>query len=171
MYREGQDLDIMTATRVTAAMTHRMLSVPPNMSIRDFRIEAARIHHTWFPVVNNEGELLGVITAQDAARAVEGKEEEVSLERYMTREIVSVTPLDTLHEVVRRFGVRDLGHLPVVDSANPRKLVGIISRLHVLRAYNRELQRRQGRHPPPDRPSPWRAHTRARGRRGPRPTG
>ncbi|HSD51468.1 MAG TPA: chloride channel protein [Candidatus Methylomirabilis sp.] len=145
IYREGQDLDIMTATRVAAAMTHRLLSVPPDMSIRTLRLEAAKNHHTWFPVVNNGGELVGVITAQDAARAMEGGEEDVSLEKYMTREIVSVTPLDTLHEVVRRFGVRDLGHLPVVDLRNPRKLLGIISRAHVLRAYNRELARRQAR--------------------------
>jgi CBS domain-containing protein len=64
---------------------------------------------------------------------------------YMTREVVSVTPLDSLHEVVRRFGLRDLGHLPVVEPGNSRKLVGIISRAHVIRAYNRELLRRHGR--------------------------
>jgi CIC family chloride channel protein len=145
VYREGQDLDIMTSTRVAAALTHRMLSVPPSMPIRALRFEAAQNHHTWFPVVNNGDELVGVITAQDAIRAVEGGEEDVPLERYMTREIISVTPLDTLHEVVRRFGVRDLGHLPVVDPGNPRRLVGIISRAHVIRAYNRELARRQAR--------------------------
>jgi CBS domain-containing protein len=115
------------------------------MPIRALRFEAAQNHHTWFPVVNNGDELVGVITAQDAIRAVEGGEEDVPLERYMTREIISVTPLDTLHEVVRRFGVRDLGHLPVVDPGNPRRLVGIISRAHVIRAYNRELARRQAR--------------------------
>jgi CIC family chloride channel protein len=145
VYREGQDLDIMTSTRVAAALTHRILVVPPDMSIRQFRLEAAQNHHTWFPVVNNGDELVGVITAQDATRAVEGGEEDIPLEKYMTREIVSVTPLDSLHEVVRRFGVRDLGHLPVVDPKNPRLLVGIISRAHVLRAYNRELARRQAR--------------------------
>jgi CIC family chloride channel protein len=144
-YREGQDLDIMTTTRVASAMTHRLLSVPPGLSIRTFRLEVARNQHRWFPVVNNGDELVGVITAQDATRAAEGGEEDGPLEKYMTREIVSVTPLDSLHEVVRRFGVRDLGHLPVVDPANPRRLVGIISRAHVLRAYNRELARRHAR--------------------------
>jgi CIC family chloride channel protein len=137
-----QDLDILASTRVASALTHRLLSVPPGMQIRDFRREVAREQHEWFPVVNVAGELVGVITKQDANRASEHADEDVPVEKYMTREIVSVTPLDTLQEVVRCFGIRDLGHLPVVDPANPRKLVGIISRFHVLRAYNRERQRR-----------------------------
>src|SRR3972149_6908178 len=85
------------------------------------------------------------MTAQDADQATERGEDDVPVDRYMTRDILSVTPLDSLQEVIRRFGLRDLGHLPVVDPGDPRKLVGIISRLHVLRAYDRELARRQGR--------------------------
>jgi CIC family chloride channel protein len=145
IYRGGQDLDIMASTRVAAALTHRMLSVRPDTPIRNFRREVEQTNHQWFPVLDGRGELVGVITGQDADRAAEQGEEDAPLEKYMTREIVSVTPVDSLHEVVRRFGVRDLGHLPVVETGNPRKLVGIISRAHVLRAYNRELQRRQGR--------------------------
>lgn len=145
VYRGGQDMDIMASTRVASALTHRLLSVPPDVRIRDFQREMERTHHTWFPVVNGAGALVGVITAQDADRAVEQGEEDAPVEHYMTREIVSVTPLDSLQEVVRGFGVRDLGHLPVVEQGNPRKLVGIISRAHVIRAYNRELLRRQSR--------------------------
>jgi CIC family chloride channel protein len=53
--------------------------------------------------------------------------------------LVTVTPDNTLQDVLVRFHVRDLGHLPVVDPDNPKKLVGIVSRLHVIRAYNRAL--------------------------------
>jgi CIC family chloride channel protein len=166
VFGSGQEMGIMTSTRVSAALTHRLLSVPPDMRIRDFRREVERTKHAWFPVVNGAGELVGVMTAQDANRAVEQGQGEVPLENYMTREIVSVTPLDTLHEVIRRFGVRDLGHLPVVDPGNPRRLVGIISRLHVLRAYNRELARRQDQSGPRSR-----RRGSSRGARGPREPG
>jgi CIC family chloride channel protein len=122
-----------------------MLAVPPEMTVRDFCREVEREDHEWFPVVNKTGELVGIMTAQDADRAAEKGEDDGPVEQYMARDIVSVTPADSLQEVVRRFGLRDLGHLPVVDSGNPPKLLGIISRLHVLRAYDRELARRQGR--------------------------
>jgi CIC family chloride channel protein len=56
-----------------------------------------------------------------------------------TREVVAVTPDDSLQDVLVRFQVRDLGHLPVVEPRNPKKLVGIVSRLHVIRAYNQAL--------------------------------
>jgi len=141
----GRDMDIMASTPVAAALTHRLLAVPPEMPIRDFQLAVEREEHDWFPVVNGTGELVGIMTAQDADRAAERGEDDGPVEGYMTRDIVSVTPVDSLQEVVQRFGLRDLGHLPVVDPGDPRKLVGIISRLHVLRAYDRELARRQGR--------------------------
>ena len=144
-FAAGHDLDILASTRVASAMTHRLLWVRPDMRIRDFRRELERQQHEWFPVEDGDGTLVGIITAQDAARALDHGEEDAVMAKYMTQDIVSVTPLDSLHEVVRRFGVRDLGHLPVVEPGNPRKLVGIISRLHLLRAYNRELLRRRTR--------------------------
>jgi CIC family chloride channel protein len=56
-----------------------------------------------------------------------------------TKDVVTVTPNNSLHDVLVRFHVRDLGHLPVVDPNNPKKLLGIISRAHIIRAYNRAL--------------------------------
>jgi CBS-domain-containing membrane protein len=41
-----------------------------------------------------------------------------------------------------RFNQGDLGHLPVVDPAKPKLVVGVISRQQVIRAYNRALARR-----------------------------
>lgn len=51
-FTSGQDMDLMASTRVAAALTHRLLAVPPDMRIGDFRREVEREHHAWFPVVD-----------------------------------------------------------------------------------------------------------------------
>lgn len=138
-FRAGRDVDVMAATPVREAMTHRLIWVPEEMTVEGFLQRSAEEHHEWFPVLNESGELTGVVTAQDVQKALGNGDLEAKLRDLATKELVTVTPDDSLHDVLVRFHVRDLGHLPVVDPNNPKKLLGIISRAHVVRAYNRAL--------------------------------
>ncbi|MFQ5847216.1 MAG: chloride channel protein [Candidatus Methylomirabilales bacterium] len=135
----GRDVDVMAATAVREAMTHRLLWVPEEMTVEGFLRQSAEEHHEWFPVLNQSGELAGVITAQDVQKALGNGDLDATVGELATRDVVTVTPNNTLHDVLVRFHVRDLGHLPVVDPDNSRKLLGIISRAHIVRAYNRAL--------------------------------
>lgn len=143
-YPVGGDVDLMASIPVREALTHRLLSVPEEMTIAQFLEAMEREDHEWFPVVNEGGELVGVITADDAQRAVERNELEAKVLDYATKELVVAYPDESLQEVMKKFD-EGLGHLPVVTSENPRRLVGIISRQHAIRAYNRALREKQKR--------------------------
>ena len=138
-FRGGRDVDIMAATPVRDAMTHRLLWVPEEMTVEGFLQRSAEEQHEWFPVLNGSGELTGVVTAQDVQKALGNGDLHAKVGDLATRELVTVTPDHTLQEVLVRFHVRDLGHLPIVDPNNPKKLLGIVSRAHIIRAYNRAL--------------------------------
>jgi len=129
----------MAATPVRDAMTHRLLWVPEEMTVDGFLQRSAEEQHEWFPVLNQAGELTGVVTAQDVQKALSDGELEARVGELATKDLVTVTPANSMHEVLVRFHVRDLGHLPVVDPNDPKKLLGIISRAHIIRAYNRAL--------------------------------
>ncbi len=138
-FRAGRDVDIMAATPVRDAMTHRLLWIPEEMTVEGFLERSAEEQHEWFPVLNQSGELTGVVTAQDVQKALGNGDLQAKMGDLSTKDLVTVTSYDTLHDVLVRFHVRDLGHLPVVDADNPKRLVGIISRAHIVRAYNRAL--------------------------------
>jgi CIC family chloride channel protein len=138
-FRAGRDVDIMAATPVRDAMTHRLLWIPEEMTVEGFLERSAEEQHEWFPVLNQSGELTGVVTAQDVQKALGNGDLQAKMGDLSTKDMVTVTSYDTLHDVLVRFHVRDLGHLPVVDADNPKRLVGIISRAHIVRAYNRAL--------------------------------
>ncbi|MEE9171720.1 MAG: chloride channel protein [candidate division NC10 bacterium] len=138
-FRAGRDVDVMAATPVRDAMTHRLLWVPEEMTVDGFLQRSAEEQHEWFPVLNQAGELTGVVTAQDVQKALSDGELEARVGELATKDLVTVTPANSMHEVLVRFHVRDLGHLPVVDPNDPKKLLGIISRAHIIRAYNRAL--------------------------------
>jgi CIC family chloride channel protein len=129
----------MAATPVRKAMTHRLFWIPEEMTVEGFLEKSAEEHHEWYPVLNQSGELTGVVTAQDVQKALGNGDLQAKVGDLSIKDLVTVTPYDSLHDVLVRFHVRDLGHLPVVDPDNPRKLLGIISRAHIVRAYNRAL--------------------------------
>jgi CIC family chloride channel protein len=138
-FRAGRDVDVMAAVPVREALTHRLLWVPEEMTVEGFLQRSAEEQHEWFPVLNQSEELIGVVTAQDVQKALSNGDLQATAGELATKDLVTVTPDHTLQDVLVRFHVRDLGHLPVVDPDNPKKLIGIISRLHVIRAYNRAL--------------------------------
>ena len=61
----------------------------------------------------------------------------------MTTQILSVTPDDDLNTALRRFTERNIDELPVVESENPRQLLGMVRRKETIDFYNRQLTARK----------------------------
>ncbi len=138
-FRAGRDVDVMASIPVREALTDRLFWLPEEVTVEGFLQRSAEEQHEWFPVLNQSGELTGVVTAQDVQKALDNGDLQAKVGELATKDLITVTPDNSLHDVLVRFHVRDLGHLPVVDPDNPKKLVGIISRSHVIRAYNQAL--------------------------------
>jgi CIC family chloride channel protein len=60
-------------------------------------------------------------------------------------DLVVAYPDESIGDVLIKMGPRGLGRLPVVCRANPRKLVGLIAREDIIRAYQIALTRRAER--------------------------
>jgi acetoin utilization protein AcuB len=98
-----------------------------------------RIHQ--LPVVEG-GELIGFLSGTDIRNStfeettVSGNGEIVvknkTVEEIMTREVITVSPWDTVEDAVLIFHRKRLGALPVVEG---KKLVGIITKADVLAAF------------------------------------
>jgi CIC family chloride channel protein len=95
---------------------------------------------TAFPVVGRDATLLGVVTMADLDRLA--RDEPYPEARLVAADVAAptetVTPADSLLEATRLLGVRGVSALPVIDERG-RRLVGIITRDHILAAYERAL--------------------------------
>lgn len=92
------------------------------------------------PVVRGE-ELVGIITDRDLRQAMlpaesneKGKEayrlpKGTRVEEYMTRQVITVTPLTDIEEAARMIYIHKIGGLPVVQEG---RLVGIITETDIL---------------------------------------
>ncbi len=141
---QGQDVDVMQGVTVREAMTAEVDVVPPEMPLVDLADEFARTHHHGFPVVNEAGDLVGVVSIRDleealAAGAINAK---TVVDIASTEGLLVAYPDEPMWKALKRLGTRDVGRLPVVQDEGSRRLVGVIRRQDIVRAYNQAIVKR-----------------------------
>lgn len=134
---QGHDVDVMQGVKVSEAMTTDFRTVPLEMTVPALAAEFAKTHHHGYPVVNNNGELAGVVSLQDLDRALSAgpiTNKKVS-DIATTNGLLIAYPNEPMWRALRRMGTRDVGRLPVVEAAGSKKLIGVIRRRDIVRAY------------------------------------
>lgn len=137
-----------------------LVTVTPRTTIADAAGLMLQHRISGLPVVDEKGQLLGIVTEGDLLRRTETGTErrhkpwlELLLgpgrlaqeyvdahaqfvSEVMTRDVVSVTPQSPLSEVVRLMERRNVKRLPVLEAG---RLAGIISRANLVRALVNNL--------------------------------
>jgi CIC family chloride channel protein len=144
--KHGLDVDVMEAVRVEEVMVTRPATVPANLPVKLLEDRFLQTGRHGFPVLNEDGSLLGIVSLTDHRRALTN--EAVSLDQLMvsdiaTREVVTALPGETVGTALRRMAPRDLSRLPVVAPDNPRRLLGVVRRNDIVRAYEVGVVRRE----------------------------
>lgn len=157
LYAEPEDVDLLQSVRVGEVMTRHPDTVAADLSLEGLRREFARTGHHGFPVVAQRGDderLVGIVTLKDLARAAgqhtgdllsePGPGSGLTVADICTGAPATVTPADPVFRAVRRMASLDVGRLPVVSEEDHGRLVGLVRRADVVKAYRRALQRSLG---------------------------
>lgn len=147
--QRGRDLDVMQSLQVKEAMMADPYLVPESMPLTQLGELLQRTHHHSFPVVDEDLNLVGMVSLRDYER-VSDKENSAALR---VKDIATVGRLLTayedepLSEIVQRLAVRGINKLPVVSRTDPRRVVGAIRRADIVKAYNVAMTRRREHEP------------------------
>ncbi len=140
---EGREAAIMKSIRVGKAITEDV----------DFISERANINHLleifrmakdsfYFPVVDDSGRMTGIISMQDVKNILHRAEEErvcYLVGGICSRDVIMLTPDDTLYKAMQLFDVKGIEEIPVVEDLENKWVVGMIKRRDVIAAYNHEV--------------------------------
>ena len=102
--------------------------------------------HQGFPVLDDAGLLVGVLTRRDLIGSTE--DESVPLSALVTRTPVVVFTDNTMRDAADQMVRASVGRLPVVERHAPRRVIGMISRSDLLSAHAGRLnagERKRGR--------------------------
>lgn len=120
---------------VADAMTEPVHTVKTGMRLREVIGLMQHYKHGGYPVVDEAGSLVGMITLGDVRSVPLAERMEKPVEAVMVRRLAVITPEQTLAEAALIMARRGVGRLPVVAAEEPTRLLGIISRTDLLRAY------------------------------------
>ncbi len=148
--RFGRDLNVMEMVRVDEAMTKRLDTIQATATIGEAIDQLNATHHHGMPVVEEVGatdaleeRIVGIVTLSDIRRATaKGLNLNDSVMTIATTDLLLTYPDETLNDALRTFSIRDVGRLPVVERANSQRLVGMLRRQDVVRAYSTGVMRR-----------------------------
>ena len=140
---EGREAAIMKSTRVGKAITEDV----------DFISERANINHLleifrmaknsfYFPVVDDSGRMTGIISMQDVKNILHRAEEErvcYLVGGICSRDVIMLTPDDSLYTAMQLFDVKGIEEIPVVEDLENKWVIGMLKRRDVIAAYNHEI--------------------------------
>jgi CIC family chloride channel protein len=141
---QGQDIDVMQGITVREAMTTEVDTVPLYMTLDELAGEFSRTHHHGFPVMDEAGELAGVVTIQDLDRAMASGtlESKTVADIAVQDDLLVAYPYEPMWKALRRLGRRGVGRLPVVEKEGSSRLVGVVRRVDIIRAYDQAIAAR-----------------------------
>ena len=132
---------------VTRRMRRDVVTVAPFSTLKEARRLMRKHNVRQLPVTNKENELIGVLSDRDIREAMlpvgllpgasENEMEEMlantSVEKVMTRKVVTATTDDSLEDAVVLLHDFRVNSLPVVDDKG--RVAGIITRTDILKAF------------------------------------
>jgi predicted transcriptional regulator len=161
-------IDPLEILFVREVMRTNIIALPARLSVEEWTpyLHLAQNQRTQrlYPVVEETGRLVGVVTKSNMQRLLEQSSDDASNGNRQLAAIVEANPVvaypdEPLRVVVYRMAETGLTRLPVVERSGTRKLLGMISLYDLLtaRVRNLEAERRRERGLPLPRVFPQRA--------------
>jgi Zn-dependent protease/CBS domain-containing protein len=108
-------------------------TVSPDTTVAELMHRMFTERHTGYPVVD-DGNLVGLVTLDDARDVREVEREAYTVEEVMTEDLRTVTPDTDAMTAINEMQDNGIGRLLVVDEFDD--LVGLISRTDLMTAFN-----------------------------------
>lgn len=115
-------------------MTQPVVAVSKSTTVRDVAIQMFLGGFSGMPVAAEDGTVLGVVTEFDVIKALKNgiSIETTTVDQIMTKEVIAVDVATPLSEVLNVLETAHIMRVPVTEDG---KLVGVIARPDILKAY------------------------------------
>lgn len=140
----GRDVEVLEGLAVGEVMDTHFVTLTEATTLDEAAAELMARRSHGLPVVDDTGRLVGILTVQDIERVQTNSDDPHALTvgDACTRELLVAYADESMGDALRRMSTRDIGRLPVVARDDPHRLLGVLRRTNIIRAYDIALTRR-----------------------------
>lgn len=137
----GREEGILKSLRVKDLMYREAHTVAPDATFHELSSRFLDAPVDYLYLTGDDKELTGVVSFMDIRPYLkeEGRAPLVLARDFATPNPVAVTPEETVHDALVKFGFKDVAQLPVVSDPHSRKLIGVLRRKDILEAYQKKI--------------------------------
>jgi CIC family chloride channel protein len=149
-------VDPLELINIEEVMARDVITVPAAMPVKEllkqYLLVSSRKKHQGYPVVDSDGQLVGVITRTDlledwVAAALQGPDgpertvvDAIIAYDLIRRDPIVAYPWESCRTAAERMAEAGVGRLPVVSAESPRKVIGILTRSDLLKSRARQVE-------------------------------
>jgi len=133
-----RETDALAHIKVENIMTKKVESVPPEMTVNQLLRFMAKRHHIGYPVIDDKGDFLGVVTLEDASKVEKIDRDHTLVSQIIHRKPITITANETALEALKKMSEFETGRLLIVDPENPKKPLGIVTKSDLMHTLIQE---------------------------------
>lgn len=138
-------VDILEHISVKEALPpgRKVDSIPEGMPFEEMMQLIANSNQQDFPVLNESGQLTGIVSLTDMRKIMLEK----NLHQFLiakdiaTEMVLTVTPGDSLKTALRKMTEAEIRELPVVSAEDSTRVISMLSRKDIIQTYHDEIER------------------------------
>ena len=130
-------MDPLQFITVGEVMTRNFPAVSLETPIAELAQKLERTGHHGFPVTHDDGRFYGCVTFSDLEEGWKRGNPDLKVRDIATTNPVTAYPDQSVRDILLRLGTMDVGRIPVVARDDPSRLLGVLRRHDIIKAYNK----------------------------------
>lgn len=135
-----KDKQVLSLINLKKIIEKDLAIIGPEATLGDLVKQVRKSKRNIFPVVNDQNELLGIVTLDDIREIMfdSEKQENILVTAIMQQPPESVSTHEKMQSVMGKFEITQAWNLPVIDDG---KYLGFVSKSRIFNAYRQKLIR------------------------------
>jgi coenzyme F420 hydrogenase subunit beta len=133
-----RETDALADVKVEEIMSKPVVTVSANMTINELLTVMASKNYIGYPVIDEKGELVGVVTIEEATKVEKSARWKTTVASIARPNLDVCYPGETALDAVRKMRKLETGRVLILDPADPNKILGIVTKRDIMHSMARE---------------------------------